>query len=72
MTRLAEVVWRDARFGLDEPMAVVEMRTVGWLVEEHPTHVVIASERATGEEYFRAFTTIPIECVTGIRDLGAA
>lgn len=69
--RLVEVVWRDARFDLDERVGLVEMRTAGWLVEEHKTHVLIAGERATDEEYFRAYTAIPRECIRKIRNLGA-
>lgn len=67
--RLVEIVWRDARFHMDDPVAVVEMRTVGWLVKDKRRSVVVASERATGEDYFRAYTTIPRECVRQIRDL---
>lgn len=67
--RLVEVVWRDARFDLEEPVPVFEMRTVGWLYKEQKEHIVVASERATGEDYFRAFTSIPRENVCEIRDL---
>lgn len=70
MTRLVEVVWRDAHFDLNDMPELAEMRTVGWLVEDEPTHVVVASERQTAEEYFRAYTAIPRECVAEIRDLG--
>lgn len=70
--RLVEVVWRDARFALDEPVGITELRTVGWLVEEHDTHVLVAGERATTEEYFRAYTAIPRECVVTVNTLVAS
>ena len=71
MSRLVEVVWRDAHFDLNEPTQLVEMRTVGWLVEDEPSHVMVASERQSGEDYFRAYTAIPRACVCDIHDLGA-
>lgn len=70
MKRLVEVTWRDANFNLDEVVGPLEMQTVGWLVEEHESHVVVAGEYAGGDDYFRSFTAIPRECICNVRDLG--
>lgn len=69
MTKLVEVVWRDARFNLDDPIGLVEMRTVGWMLADDDEHVLVAGERATDEEYYRAFTAIPRGCVCEVRAL---
>lgn len=69
--RLVEVVWRDAHFHLDEPVGLLEMRTVGWLIEESTTFVLVAGERGESEDYFRAYTAIPRGCICEMRDLAS-
>lgn len=66
--RLVSVRWVDAVFSLDDGPQPEEAETVGFLVEDTPTHVVVAGERFD-DGTLRARTAIPRECIRKVRTL---
>lgn len=67
--QLVCVVWDDATFGLDDPVPIQEMETVGWITDYHTLWVEIACER-TGQDSYRGYTTIPASVIRFVVPLG--
>lgn len=70
--RLVEVIWHDAMFDIDERVGVVVMHTVGWLLRDSDTEVLVAGERSADSDYLRSYTAIPRECIVSMKELKTA
>jgi len=71
------VVWHDAWFDfeqpdMEDPRGDYVVQTVGFLLEEGPRFVSVASEVLPDGDGFRAVTHIPIASVETITKLGEA
>ena len=60
---LLAVTWEDAAFDLDKDPGTLLMTTVGYLIKNTASMIVLAGEAGPGMDYFRSYTAIPTSII---------
>lgn len=63
------VRWLDASFELDHEPDLMTLDTVGWLIKQDSSKIIVAGEADAARRYFRGYTCIPAGWILDIRCL---
>lgn len=70
--KLVHVTWQDAastaRWTTERKLALTECQTVGWMVAENGTRIVVAAERNEAGGWAN-MTAIPRGCIVRVKEL---